>query len=204
MNHPHLNESLSVEFLLLAYSNGYFPMADGESGEIRWYSPDPRSIIPFKEFKPHRSLRQIIKKNIFEIRVDTACENVIRLCARREDTWISEEVVKAYSALHRAGHVHSVESWREEKLVGGLYGVSIGAAFFGESMFSAESNASKVAFVQLVEILKSGGYELLDTQFSNDHMAQFGITDIPRETYLLLLSNAIQKEARFGSHQKPA
>jgi len=190
-----------VEFILLAYSNGYFPMANAETGEIRWYSPDPRSIIPFKEFKPHRSLRQIIRKNLFEIRVDTACEQVIRSCAAREDTWISEQIVTAYTALHHAGHVHSVESWREGTLVGGLYGVSIGAAFFGESMFSAESNASKVAFVYLVEILISGGFELLDTQFVNDHMTQFGIVDIPREKYLLLLSNAIGKTARFKSRE---
>ncbi|HEX9657322.1 MAG TPA: leucyl/phenylalanyl-tRNA--protein transferase [Bacteroidota bacterium] len=201
MKHPHFNESLSVEFLLLAYSNGYFPMADVESGEIRWYSPDPRSIIPFKQFKPQRSLRQIVKKNLFEVRVDTACEAVIRSCAKRENSWISEEIVVAYTVLHRAGHVHSVESWREGRLVGGLYGVSIGAAFFGESMFSSESNASKVAFVHLVEILKIGGYEVLDTQFANEHMAQFGIIDIPRERYLFLLSNAIQKRARFESRE---
>jgi leucyl/phenylalanyl-tRNA--protein transferase len=172
-------------------------MAASRSGPIAWYSPDPRAVIPLGEFRISRSLRQTMRRNVFEIRVDTDCDTVIRCCAEREETWISDEIVHVYGELHRCGYVHSVESWYRGNLVGGLYGVAIRGAFFGESMFSKMTDASKVALVHLVGRLKERKFTLLDTQYINDHVRQFGAVEISRDEYLLLLESALRVEAHF-------
>ena len=190
-------KTLDPDFVLRAYCSGFFPMADSRTGEISWYSPDPRTIIPLATFNISRSLRHVIRKQIFEIRIDTAFRDVIRSCARREDTWISEEIVETYAVLHSTGYAHSVESWWGDRLVGGLYGVAIGGAFFGESMFSAVSNASKVALVHLVEFLTRRNFTILDAQFISEHLKQFGAIEIPRSVYLNVLSKALEVDTRF-------
>ncbi len=191
-------EQLDVEFLLMAYRHGYFPMADSRTGTISWYAPDPRAIIPLDTFKMSRSLRQIVGRGLFEIRIDTVFEQVIRSCAEREETWISDEIITIYAELHARGFAHSVESWHKGGLVGGLYGVAIGGAFFGESMFSRMPNASKVALVHLVERLRRRDFRLLDTQFMNEHVRQFGAIGIPRATYLSILANALTADVTFN------
>ena len=190
-------KTIEPDFLLMAYCNGYFPMAEPKTGEIQWYSPDPRGVFDLKEFHITRSLSLTIKKKHFEVRIDTAFEEVMRRCGGREETWISEDLVQSYVKLHRLGFAHSVECWRENKLVGGLYGVSIAGAFFGESMFSIERDASKVALVHLVDRLKARGFELLDTQFLTPHLARFGAREIPRTEYLEKLEKALEKKNIF-------
>lgn len=193
---------LSADDLIYGYTNGIFPMADAD-GSLYWYAPDPRAIIPLDTYKPSKSLRPILNKSLFEIRVNNNFEQVMRGCAgpRQDDenTWISEEIIKAYTELHQQGFAHSVETYLENQLVGGLYGVSIGAAFFGESMFHTANNASKVAFHYLIEILKKQGFQLLDTQFINDNVRRFGAIEISKATYLQLLKKAIAKEACFDA-----
>jgi leucyl/phenylalanyl-tRNA--protein transferase len=189
---------LDPDVIIAAYRSAYFPMADSRTRIISWYSPDPRAIIPLDAFRVSRSLQQIVRKQVFEIRVDTSFSDVIQCCARREETWISEEIISAYATLHARGVAHSVESWKQGELVGGLYGVSIGGAFFGESMFSTTSNASKVALVHLAEILRGCGFRLLDTQCINEHVKQFGAIEIPRSTYLEKLSDALHLQADFS------
>ena len=174
-------------------------MASSRGGQIQWYSPDPRAIVPLDSFKVSRSMRQVLKKRIFKVRVDTQFENVIRSCAEREETWISEEIVQSYMELHRLSFAHSVEAWHENELVGGLYGVTLGAAFFGESMFSRQRDASKAALVFLVERLRENKYELLDTQFLTPHLARLGVLEIPRDEYLLRLKSALRKKRSFSS-----
>ena len=188
---------LDPEFLLNAYCNGYFPMANPESGEIAWYSPDPRTIFELSEFKIPRSLKLTIKKGIFEVRLDTQFEEVMRGCAARDETWISEDIVASYLQLHRLGFGHSVECWHDGKLAGGLYGVAIGGAFFGESMFSLERDASKVALVSLTQRLKERNFELLDTQYSTPHLIRFGAREIPKSEYMKRLKRAIAKQCMF-------
>jgi leucyl/phenylalanyl-tRNA--protein transferase len=158
-------KTIPADLLLTAYSAGYFPMADSVHGEIHWYSPDPRAILPLDSFKVARSLKQTVRKNIFDIRFNTSFEKVIRNCSNRNETWISEEIVQSYLELHKLGYAHSVESWFNNEIVGGLYGVTLGGAFFGESMFSLMKDASKVALVALVERLNQNGFILLDTQY---------------------------------------
>lgn len=189
---------LDPDFVLMAYCYGYFPMAESQDGPVGWYSPDPRAIIPLESFSMSRSLKQVLRKHLFEIRYDTAFENVIRSCAAREETWISEEIVNVYCELFKRGFAHSVESWSKDALVGGLYGVAIGGAFFGESMFSSVSNASKIALAHLVARLKIRGFALLDTQFMNAHLRQFGTMEISREEYLDRLQNALSVETFFS------
>lgn len=184
--------------------NGIFPMADTD-GTLYWYSPDPRAIIPIETYKSSKSLRPIINKNIFEIRIDTDFEGVMRGCSmpRRDsdETWISEEIIEAYTDLYKMGMAHSVEAYLDSKLVGGLYGVAIGAAFFGESMFHLEPNASKVAFHYLIETLRKQNFQLLDTQFINDNVARFGAIEIPKGQYLNLLKKAISTKAHFTENE---
>ncbi len=175
-------------------------MADPSTGDVSWYSPDPRAIIPFTTYRPSRSLRRTIRQGGFQVRVDSSFRDVIRACAERKESWISPAIIDAYDLLHHAGHAHSVESWRDNKLSGGLYGVSLGAAFFGESMFSRETDASKVAFAHLVEILIHNGFILLDTQFMNDHVETLGAIEIPRVEYLRRLNEAIALRAQFLDH----
>jgi leucyl/phenylalanyl-tRNA--protein transferase len=194
-----LNQRSVIEpdFLLAAYAAGYFPMAESREGPIGWLSPDPRAIIPLDGFRVSRSLRQTLKKRSFEVRIDTAFEQVMRFCAEREETWISEEIIASYAGLHHFGHAHSVEAWREGTLVGGLYGVAIGGAFFGESMFSRAREGSKVALAWLVERMRERRFELLDTQFLTPHLASLGAIEISREEYLRLLTRALQLRCRF-------
>ena len=175
-------------------------MADSD-GSLYWYSPDPRAIIPIKTYKPPKSLRPVLNKKTFEIRLNTNFEGVMRSCSKprrdAEDTWISEEIIEAYTSLHHMGFAHSVEAYLDNQLVGGLYGVSIGAAFFGESMFYTYPNASKIAFHYLMELLKIQNFELLDTQFINDNVKRFGAIEIPKNQYLNLLKIATNRKAKF-------
>jgi leucyl/phenylalanyl-tRNA--protein transferase len=190
-------QAIDPDLLLSAYAAGIFPMADEETGEIGWYSPDPRGILPLDAFTVPRSLRQTIRKGLFRIRVNAAFEEVMRGCAARDETWISEEIIQSYVRLHELGYAHSVEAWDGKRLMGGLYGVAIGGAFFGESMFSAATGASKVCLVALVERLRERQFRLLDTQFVTPHLARFGAVEIPRGGYLALLRDALAVPARF-------
>jgi leucyl/phenylalanyl-tRNA--protein transferase len=194
---PSGQEIIPPHILLQGYATGYFPMADSREGEIYWYSPDPRGVFPLDKVKISRSLRQTLKKNVFDIRLNTAFEDVIRKCAERNETWISEAIIKSYNELHRLGFAHSVEAWHDDALAGGLYGVAFGAAFFGESMFSIVRDASKVALVSLVERLKRRKFELLDTQFLTPHLSRLGAVEISRAEYLSILHKAVVKERQF-------
>lgn len=187
---------LTPELIVAAYCQGIFPMAD-EEGEIGWYSPDPRAIFPLDAFHVPKSLQKTIKRGAFEIRVDTSFERVMRECGAREETWISEELVQAYTALHRHGLAHSVEAWHEGELAGGLYGVSLGGAFMGESMFTRVTDASKVCLVWLVEHLREKGFVLLDSQMATEHLQKFGQVEIPRSEYLRQLSRALKLQRNF-------
>jgi len=201
-----------ADLLLWAYRRGMFPMAaprgraDPRPAERRldWYSPDPRGIIPLEGFRTPASLRRIVRRSDFDIRSDTGFERVIRACAapRRRGGWINERLIEAYVELHRRGAAHSIEAWRGDALVGGLYGVHIGGAFFGESMFIRPelggTNASKVCLVHLVRWLRRRGFALLDTQFRNRHLEQFGCIEVPREQYLAELSRAVDLPVTWG------
>jgi len=190
---------IQPQTLLDAYASGWFPMAV-TPGEIRWYSPDPRGIIPLDAFHVSRRLARVIRTGRFEIRVDSAFEDVIVACSQRPDSdgnWIDREIIESYCNLHALGHAHSVEAWQEGALVGGLYGVALGGAFFGESMFHRSHDASKAALVALVERLRARGYALLDTQWVTDHLVQFGAIEIPRRRYLRLLDGALRIDAVF-------
>ncbi len=188
---------IDSDVLLGAYASGYFPMADSRKGEIGWYSPDPRAVIPLESFSVSRSLRQVLRKGIFELRTDASFEEVIRACGGRDETWISEEIVQSYLRLHHLGYAHSVEAWSEGKLAGGLYGVAIGGAFFGESMFSIMRDASKVALTWLVDRLRERGFTLLDTQYITPHLRRFGAVEIPRSEYLRRLRDALKRPCSF-------
>jgi leucyl/phenylalanyl-tRNA---protein transferase len=163
--------------------------------EIFWVEPEMRGVIPLDDFHLSKSLAKTVRKTPFQIRFDSAFERVIAMCAEpapdRPSTWINATIRKLYSELHRMGHAHSVEAWEGENLVGGLYGVSLGAAFFGESMFSRRTDASKICLVHLVERLRRNGFQLLDTQFTTDHLKTFGAIDIPKDDYLVLLREAV-------------
>ena len=193
---------LDPEFLLHAYARGAFPMADRQ-GTIRFYTADPRGIIslsPVEAFHVPGTLRQIIRQGKFEVRINYDFAATMRACmeARRSRTWINEPLIEAYHRLHEIGHAHSVEAWQDGELAGGLYGVSLGAAFFGESMFHRKTNASKVALVHLVQRLRERGYDLLDTQDTTPHLRRFGCIDIPANDYLRRLESAIAKECTFA------
>jgi len=188
---------IDPDFLLSAYASGYFPMAESRQGDIQWHFPDTRAIIPIDGLKITRSLHQTIKKKNFQIRINTAFEEVMHQCAKRDDTWISDEIIQSYVQLHKLGFAHSVEAWKDNFLAGGLYGVALGAAFFGESMFSRVRDASKVALVYLVDKLRAGKFELLDTQFNTPHLTRLGAIEIPRENYLHLLKKAVVKQRSF-------
>ena len=168
-----------------------------ENGEIAWFSPDPRGIIPLDAFHIPHGLQRALRKNRFEIRLNTAFEDVIRACGERAETWISEEIVGSYVNLHRLGFAHSVEAWLDENLVGGLYGVSLKGAFFGESMFHKVADASKVALVELVNRLNDRGFRLLDTQYISSHLRTFGAVEMSRPKYLRLLRQALALDCKF-------
>jgi leucyl/phenylalanyl-tRNA--protein transferase len=190
---------LDPALLVRAYREGIFPMAL-EAGEIGWFSPDPRGIIPLDAFRVPARLARVVRQGRFEIRIDTAFEAVMRACAERpgEGTWISEEIIESYMALHRLGLAHAIETWQDGRLVGGLYGVQLGGAFFGESMFHRATDASKVALAALVDRLQRRGFLLLDVQWVTPHLEQFGAVEIPRRRYLALLKRALAKDCVFG------
>lgn len=187
---------LTPEMLLRAYSIGLFPMADSaDDPELFWVEPEVRGVIPLNAFHVSKSLAKAIRHQPFDIRVNTAFETVMARCAEsvsgRPTTWINQRIKSLYAALHAMGHAHSVEAWEGDTLVGGLYGVSLGAAFFGESMFSRRTNASKICLVFLVERLKAKGFRLLDTQFTTEHLKTFGAIDVPKAEYEVLLASAV-------------
>lgn len=190
--------NLSPKGLLTAYIHGIFPMADPATGEIWWFRPDPRAILPIHGMHVSRSLRRVLRSGRFDVTVDRDFEAVMRGCADREETWISEDLIRAYTELHRMGYAHSVEAWRGGRLVGGVYGVSIGAAFMAESMFHRETDASKVALHALVTRLAEKDYELLDVQYQTPHLASLGVIEISLAEYLRRLSVACREIRRFG------
>lgn len=195
------NVQLDPITLLNAYANGAFPMADPD-GVIRWYSADPRGILPLDAFHVPQTLRQIVRQQRFEVRINHNFRACMTACmtARRdyaEGSWISAELIDAYCGLHQLGHAHSVESWCDGELAGGLYGVTLGGAFFGESMFHRQRDASKVALVALVERLRTRQFALLDTQAVTDHLARFGCIAIPAGEYMTLLEDALKQDRRF-------
>jgi leucyl/phenylalanyl-tRNA--protein transferase len=193
---------LSVDLLVSAYASGWFPMAVGE-GDIRWFSPDPRGIIPLDTVHTSRRLARVVSRGAFRIEINRRFTDVIRACALAErdpedaGTWIDREIVDSYCALHAAGYAHSVEAWQDNTLAGGLYGVALGGAFFGESMFHHVTDASKVTLVALVERLRQRGFTLLDTQWTTPHLEQFGAVEIPRGRYLKMLAKALAQDCRF-------
>lgn len=193
---------LTPAVLRAAYARGIFPMAESaDDPTLAWYDPDPRGVIPLDGFHVPDSLAKRMRRGDFTLQADGDFEGVIRACAQttpsRRTTWINEEIIAAYCALHREGLAHSVECRLDGKLVGGLYGVALGGAFFGESMFSRARDASKVALVDLVARLRRGGFTLLDTQFVTPHLARFGAVEIPRATYRKSLARALATPARF-------
>ena len=201
---------LTPDMLLAAYANGYFPMAmEADDPELYWFSPEERGVMPIAEFNIPRGLKRAMKKHDYTVTVDTCFEEVIRGCASvskgRSETWINEQIIELYTALAARGQAHSIEVWQSligsgcspdqpscnKKLIGGLYGVSLGGAFFGESMFSRATDASKIALVTLVEILDEAGYELLDTQYVNEHLKQFGVEAVSKKRYMTKLEKAL-------------
>ncbi|HEX4796512.1 MAG TPA: leucyl/phenylalanyl-tRNA--protein transferase [Humisphaera sp.] len=193
---------LDPETLLSAYAQGIFPMADRD-GSIRFYTADPRGVIPLDDrFHIPSTLRQLMRKDppVFEIRIDYDFGSTMRACmeARRDGTWINQELINAYTRLHELGFAHSVEAWEDGQLVGGLYGVSMGGAFFGESMFHRKTDASKVALVHLVNRLRERKYDLLDSQATTNHLRRFGAIDMPAAEYLNRLRKALTKRCEFA------
>ncbi|MDA4843898.1 leucyl/phenylalanyl-tRNA--protein transferase [Hoeflea poritis] len=194
--------NISPQLLIKAYSCGLFPMAESaEDPEVFWVEPEVRGIIPLDQFHIPKSLAKTCRQNRFEVRINTAFTAVIDGCAEpgpgRRKTWINRTIRRLYCQLHDLGHAHSVEAWRDNQLIGGLYGVSLRGAFFGESMFSRERDASKVCLVHLVKRLRQQGFILLDTQFTTEHLKRFGAIDVPKEAYDSLLSEAMMLEANF-------
>lgn len=188
---------IDSEVLLQGYRLGVFPMAMND-GEIEWFSPDPRAILPLDTFHVPHTLERVVRKQTFEIRINTSFPKVMRECARRPETWINDEIIESYTRLHQLGHAHSVESWQNGRLAGGLYGVAIGGAFFGESMFHHVRDASKIALLALVEHLRLRRFTLLDTQWVTPHLAQFGAIEIPRSEYLHRLNRAVNLTRKFA------
>lgn len=188
---------IDSDLLLEAYRLGVFPMAM-DDGEIRWFSPEPRAILPLEAFHVPHGLKRERRVKALEIRINTAFVEVMRACAARPDTWINDEIIESYTRLHDIGAAHSVEAWSANELVGGLYGVAIGGAFFGESMFHRTTGASKIALWALVERLRERRFTLLDTQWLTPHLEQFGAREISRQLYLHLLSEAVDLPRQFA------
>ena len=205
---PRPAPSLTAELLLHAYRAGLFPMAERrDSTELYWLDPEQRGVLPLDRFHMPKRLRRTVLSGAYAVTADRAFADVIAGCAEsasgREETWINREIVHLFTALHRSGHGHSVECWADGALVGGLYGVSLGGAFFGESMFSRARDASKVALVHLVARLRLGGYTLLDTQFTTAHLQQFGAHEIPRARYRRLLAEAVDLRTAWIAEPEP-
>ncbi|GAB6053592.1 leucyl/phenylalanyl-tRNA--protein transferase [Magnetospira thiophila] len=199
---------ITPEMLLRAYAAGIFPMAETRhSSELLWFDPEERGVLPLDAFHVPRSLRKVVRKGLFDVRCDSAFHQVVDLCAspapQRRETWINGEIFSLVGQLHALGVAHSVESWQDGQLVGGLYGIALGGAFFGESMFSRATDASKVALVHLVARLRLGGYVLLDTQFITEHLQRFGALAIPRRDYHQRLADAMQVKGQFDASPAP-
>lgn len=191
-----------VEELLACYARGVFPMAESRSdSRVYLLEPDERGVLPLDRFHISRSLKKTVRRDAFTLTVNRCFETVVRSCAAsapgREDTWINDQILMLYLDMHAEGHAHSIEAWKDGKLAGGLYGVSLGAAFFGESMFSTVTDASKVTLVALIARLRTGGYQLLDTQFNTDHLKRFGAETIPQALYRKSLDEAIEQSSDF-------
>jgi leucyl/phenylalanyl-tRNA--protein transferase len=196
---------LTADLLLRAYRLGMFPMAESRASKaLHWLDPEHRGILPLREFHLPRSLLKTVRGTKFKVTADADFAGTIAACAQarsnRPETWINQELERLFTELHRLGFAHSVESWKDGRLVGGLYGACMGGAFFGESMFSTETDASKVALVHLVARLRLGGYVLLDTQFITTHLSRFGASEIPRAEYHKLLAEAVEVPARFNAN----
>lgn len=194
---------ITADLLLKAYAYGVFPMAKSRADDkVFWVQPKQRGVIPLDQFHVSRSMRKVLRKGVFTVTCDKAFDAVLDLCAEprpgREETWINAKIVELFVDLHHAGLAHSIETWLDGELVGGLYGLAMGAAFFGESMFSRSENASKAALCHLVGILKRGSFTLLDTQFITDHLKSFGAIEIPQKDYLARLSSALSQQGMFG------
>jgi leucyl/phenylalanyl-tRNA--protein transferase len=192
---------IRVEDVLRAYRHGFFPMADSREGTVSWCQPYQRAVVPLDAFRPSRSLRRVIGEKRFTIKIDSAFERVIRACSlprsTEEETWLSEEIIEVFLKLRRLGVAHSIESWQDGELAGGLYGISMGGAFFGESMFFIRPNASKVAFAWLVAHLRRQGYLLLDAQIMNPHLESLGAIEIPHDDYMAQLEHALGEKIFF-------
>ncbi|WP_031555278.1 leucyl/phenylalanyl-tRNA--protein transferase [Parvularcula oceani] len=204
MSRPLPPSRLTPDLLLQAYAIGYFPMAeDRYAKDVFWVRPDLRGVLPIKGLHISKTLRRTVRRDVFEIRTDTAFRAVMEGCAmpqtERWQTWINGQILSAYAELHEQGYAHSVEAWRDGQLVGGLYGVAIGGAFFGESMFSVVTDASKVALVHLTARLAAGGYVLHDTQFTTDHLRRFGVEEVAADNYARRLSGALKVDGRFDA-----
>ena len=195
---------LTPERLLAAYAQGVFPMAEGRDDDhLHWVDPKRRGIFPLDRFRISRSLARRIRSGGFTIRTDSAFGEVVAACADRPETWINAPLTRLYLALHRSGHAHSLEVWQDDALVGGVFGVTLGGAFFGESMFSRRTDASKVALAYLVDRLRLAGFSLFDTQFLTPHLASLGAVEIPRSEYHRLLGQALSRDADFGAPAIP-
>jgi leucyl/phenylalanyl-tRNA--protein transferase len=189
---------LTADLVLRAYCQGLFPMARSRRGPIEWYRPDPRAVFEPQRVHLSRSLRRTVRRGVFEVRVNAAFARVIAACAARPDTWISPEIQRVYRELHARGYAHSVEAYRDDELVGGLYGVALGAAFMGESMFHHVTDASKVCFAHLIERLRARGFVILDTQFMTEHLARLGAFYISADQYEAILARALRLDCRFA------
>jgi leucyl/phenylalanyl-tRNA--protein transferase len=189
-------ERLSAVSVLRAYRDGFFPMACGD-GRLRWFSPDPRGVLPLENFRIPRGFKRALPRLDFAVTVNTAFEEVVAGCADRPETWIDPAIARVYAELHAQGAAHSVEVWSRGRLAGGLYGVQIGGVFFGESMFSRISEASKLALLSLVEILRERHFGLLDIQWVTDHLEMFGAVEVRRAVYLRMLREALGQECVF-------
>jgi leucyl/phenylalanyl-tRNA--protein transferase len=191
---------LTQEMILNGYCQGIFPMAEPD-GTLYWYDPNPRAILPLDALHIPRSLGSRLRRKDYEVRFDSAFDQVIRRCAEpgpgREETWISDDIIESFSLLHESGFAHSVETWMDGELVGGLYGVSVAGLFAGESMFSGRTDASKIALIALVDRLRERGFGVLDVQFSTDHLTRFGVTEISRSAYKSLLKKALEIDTDF-------
>jgi leucyl/phenylalanyl-tRNA---protein transferase len=195
--HINSDDLLDPEIMIRLYATGAFPMAEDRNGSINWYMPNIRTIIPLQNFNYPRSLRTSLKKLNFEYRFDTSIMEVLNECAKREKTWISEQLIIAYKRLHKRGFIHTVETWKDNQLVGGLYGVTFRGAFFGESMFSKVSQASKGSLIKLIEHLREKGFVMLDVQYLTPHLEMFGAVEIPFEEYKNLLNTAYSRNCEF-------
>lgn len=196
MSRPTPPTHIPVDVLIDAYSSGRFPMCH-DDGELYWHDPDPRAVFPLAQIRPNERLQRVIRSDRFTITCDAAFTEVIRGCADREETWIDARIMASFQALHTAGYAHSIEVWRGEELVGGIYGLALQGAFFGESMFSRESNAGKVAFYELARRLTERGYVLFDSQYINPFTAQLGAVEIPKRLFRVHLAEAMALDMKF-------